>query len=78
MTAIQHPHIPVSPHEYVAISKLARITGFSQHVLKGFAATGKIPSLRSPGGHRRFPVGATLEAIQKMTQHDTPRPGEAA
>ena len=48
---------------HVRISEMSRLSGLSKDRLRILADAGKIPSHRSPGGHRLFPVTEVLRTL---------------
>ena len=53
-TAPEHPPQGRGKHEWLAIGEASAFVGVSTKTLKCWAASGKIPSYRTLGGHLRY------------------------
>lgn len=49
---------------YVTSGEAADVLGLSPHSLGRYARDGRIPSLRTPGGHYRFQIEAVRQALK--------------
>lgn len=52
---------------YLRTGEVAQIFGVSERSVRQWADAGRLPCLRTPGGHRLFPKGAVMEALQGAT-----------
>lgn len=57
---------PFTPQE------IAKLFSVDPKTVTRWAAAGKIPSFRTPGGHRRFPVDAIVEYFERTTRSRFP------
>jgi len=48
------PPAPMDGPRLLSVSAAARLLGVSSSSLRGWAAAGRVPHVRTPGGHRRF------------------------
>lgn len=52
-------------HRYLRTSEVAALFQVSERAVTDWAARGRLPSVRTPGGHRRYPVAAVLELLER-------------
>lgn len=52
-------------HRYLRTSEVAALFQVSERAVTDWAARGRLPSVRTPGGHRRYPVEAVRELLER-------------
>jgi excisionase family DNA binding protein len=64
------PPVPTSaPESTVPLSEAAEALGISASTLRRWADTGKLQTIRTPGGHRRFPVSEVRRLSTQASAH---------
>jgi hypothetical protein len=59
-------------------AEVARLFEVAPNTVNRWVLGGKLPSVVTPGGRRRYPVGAILEMVAELTQSATPSPRGAS
>ena len=52
-------------HRFLRTSEVAALFQVSERAVTDWAARGRLPSVRTPGGHRRYPVDAVRELLER-------------
>lgn len=52
-------------HRFLRTSEVAALFQVSERAVTDWAARGRLPSVRTPGGHRRYPVEAVRELLER-------------
>jgi excisionase family DNA binding protein len=50
---------------FLRTSEVAALFQVSERAVTDWAARGRLPSVRTPGGHRRYPVEAVRELLER-------------
>lgn len=66
---------PAEQGVWLTLTQASRKLGVTPNTLRRWADRGQIPSLVTPGGHRRFPLAAIMSLVPS---HRTQRPALAA
>ena len=53
-------------HRLLRTSEVAVLFQVSERAVTDWAARGRLPSVRTPGGHRRYPAGAVRELLDQV------------
>lgn len=62
------------PHTFLSVSQVADIFGVHPNTIVKWADAGRLPSVRTAGGHRRF----RAEDVEALRREIQPEPAEAA
>ncbi len=55
-------------------SEVALLFQVSERTVNEWARLGRIPYLRTPGGHRLYPSDSVRDLLMETTRHDAPTP----
>lgn len=55
-----------SRHRLLRTREVAMLFQVSERAVTDWAARGRLPSVRTPGGHRRYPAGAVRELLDQV------------
>ena len=69
--AIMRGELP--PGQRLVIDDIARRLQVSARTVLAWAQAGKLPSILTPGGHRRYPAQGVEQVLQTMTAAGEPR-----
>jgi excisionase family DNA binding protein len=53
-------------HRLLRTREVAVLFQVSERAVTDWAARGRLPSVRTPGGHRRYPAGAVRELLDQV------------
>lgn len=53
---------------YLTRSQVAELFGVSPHTVTRWAKEGRLPSVLTPGGHRRYPRKSVERLVQELRQ----------
>jgi excisionase family DNA binding protein len=53
-------------HRLLRTREVAMLFQVSERAVTDWAARGRLPSVRTPGGHRRYPAGAVRELLDEV------------
>jgi excisionase family DNA binding protein len=59
-------HESESGHRFLRTREVAMLFQVSERAVTDWAARGRLPSVRTPGGHRRYPAGAVRELLDQV------------
>jgi excisionase family DNA binding protein len=76
VTELFGPDIPPEPHtgRLLRTSEVAMLFQVSERAVTDWARRGRIPSVRTPGGHRRYPADQVRELLQATGRVQEDRP----
>jgi excisionase family DNA binding protein len=70
-TTVAEPE--ADPEALLRTTEVARRLGVSARAVLVWAQAGKLPSILTPGGHRRYPAQGVEQVLQAMTADGEPR-----
>lgn len=67
------PSAARGPAEWLTLGAASRFLGVDESTLRGWADAGRVPTFRTPGGHRRFSRAALDQFLEEGRREAEPR-----
>lgn len=62
--------VPTNEGKYLRTADVARLLHVSPKTISRWAKEGKLPFVRTLGGHRRYPEQAIMEIVQDLADNE--------